>query len=48
VNKISQHHDETRASIISKLNNDDFFQLEKANFLSIWGDSFGITLKEML
>ncbi|NDK09421.1 hypothetical protein GW846_01435 [Candidatus Gracilibacteria bacterium] len=48
VNKISQHHDETRAAIISKLNNDEYFQLEKANFLNIWGESFGITLKEML
>ncbi len=48
VSKIAKHHSYTRAGIISKLHDESYFELEKANFLEIWGSSIWITLKEML
>ncbi|MDA9128948.1 pilus assembly protein PilM [Candidatus Gracilibacteria bacterium] len=47
VNKISRNTGKTQAEIIDILG-EDCFELEKKAFLSVWGESFGLTLGEIL
>lgn len=48
VNKITKKTWQTKASVISKLGESDFCDTEKLEFLSIWWESLGITLSEIL
>lgn len=47
VSKIAKSHKTSKAQIIEKLDS-DLYSEEKEQFLKIWGDALGITLKEML
>ncbi len=47
-NKIAKSTWERKAEIIRKLGEDEYYYQEKQDFLSIWGESLGITLSELL
>lgn len=47
VNKVVKHHKDTREEIIEKLKWESYGK-EKEDFLSIWWESIGITLSELL
>ena len=48
VSKISKNSSDTKAEIIHRLWQDECYSIEKKEFLSVWWESLGITLAELL